>query len=220
MILANFSPLLLLKRYFLKHYLEQSRQTPYSRGVYESMFSQLNLQFPLLWSRAGPRDYISPRGRLARWKWWLIRRWSAPDRTIKAGFTDEEDQFDGLGSWSRIQRYWIRRWTADIQQTDQIDLLSPLASGKNSAMHSVAEGIGEVNEMLKIAPSSAANELENGMLQVPLDLNERLARFSTIPDRVSTTGRPSSQGSSVGRNSAVMVEEESPDWLEMREQGV
>ena len=88
-------------------------------------------------------------------------------------------------------------------------------------MHSVAEGIGEINEMLKIAPSSAANELENGMLQVPLDLNERIARFSIIPDRSSTAGQPSSQmSSSVGRNSAVMVEEESPDWLEMREQGI
>ena len=207
-----------LKRYILKHYLEQSRQTPYSRGVYESMFAQLNLQFPKLWSRSGPRDYVLPQGTLARWKWWLIRRWSAPERTVRAGSTDQEDQFDGLGSWSRIQRYWIRRWTAEIQQTDRIDLIRPSSDGKSSAMHSVAEGVGGVK--LNVAPSAGANQLESGMLKVPFDLDERLTRFSNIPNRSSMAGRPSSQGSSAGRNSAIMVEEESPHWLEMREQGV
>ena len=194
----------LISWYVLKHYLEQSRQTPYSRGIYEHLFQELATNYPLLWSRSGPRDLIVPRGRLARWKWWFILRWSAPDRTIKSGSPDGEDQFDGLGTWSRLKRHWLRTWTAELYHTDQSD--SSNISAYSGATNSVPDGIGQATQVLTTA---GADYLEGGLLKVPLDLDQRMASFVSVP----SAGRPSSQGSSGGRNSGIMVEEELPNWL-------
>ena len=199
----------LISWYVLKHYLEQARQTPYSRGVYEHLFHELATNYPLLWSRAGPRSYVTPRSRVARWKWWLILRWSTPDRTIKAGSLDEEDQFDGLGTWSRLKRHWLRSWTAELSHAGEAEASN--VSLNSGDANSVAEGIGEATQVLTTA---GANYLEGGMLKVPFDLNQRMASFASV----LSSGRPNSQGSSGGRNSGIMVEEELPNWLVPKEE--
>ena len=208
--------LVLVSWYALKHALEQSRQTPYSRGIYEHLFHELATRYPLLWSRSGPRQQVRPEGRLARWKWWLILRWSVPEKTIRAGSVDEEDRFDGLGTWSHLKRHWLRVWTADIQTADRASATGSKVGGKPGEMGAVAEGIGEATEVINLAGSDSEDKLESGMLRVPFDLGQRMAKFATVSASVSG-GRPSSQGSSAGRNSGVMVEEELPDWLERRE---
>jgi hypothetical protein len=101
--------------YITKHILARQRQTPYQRGIYESFFHDLAVSYPSLWSRVGPRDYIVPRTRLDKWKWWLIKRWSRPERTIKAGQSNAETAApDDLSGWSKCKRYLIRKWTNDI----------------------------------------------------------------------------------------------------------
>lgn len=202
--------------YALKHALEQARQTPYSRGIYEHLFHELATRYPLLWSRSGPRQEVRPKGRLARWKWWFILQWSVPEKTIRAGSVDEEDQFDGLGTWSRLKRHWLRVWTEEIQMADRAAATSSTVGGKPGEVGAVAQGIGEATEVISLASSEGVDKLESGMLRVPFDLGQRMARFATVSASVNTA-RPSSQGSSAGRNSGVMVEEELPDWLAPKE---
>lgn len=114
-ISVPFMLLVLVGWYIMKHILARQRQTPYQRGIYESFFHDLAISYPALWSRAGPRDYIVPGTRLDRWKWWLVKRWSRPERTIKAGQANADTAApDDLSSWSKFKRYLIRRWTDDI----------------------------------------------------------------------------------------------------------
>ena len=101
--------------YITKHILARQRQTPYQRGIYESFFHDLAVSYPLLWSRVGPREYVVPRTRMGKWKWWLIKRWTRPERTIKAGQSNADTAApDDLSRWSKCKRYLIRRWTNDI----------------------------------------------------------------------------------------------------------
>ena len=182
--------------FILKHSIQRSRQTPYSRGIYEQLFYQLATAHPLLWSRTGPRPYIVPQGRLQRWKWWLIVYWSAPEKTIRTENT--EDQFDGLGGWSRLKRQLIQRWTAQMKL---VPAESVEEEAKTEAGPVIATGVERFNEM--VIPA----------IQVPFNLNQRVASISGSPRKSESPARPSSQGSSAGRNSGVMVEEERPDWL-------
>ena len=205
--------LVLISWYILKHQLARSRQTPYSRGLYEKLFTELATQYPRLWSRSGPRDYIVPRSRPQQFKWWLVRRWNEADRTIRNTLGAEDDQFDGLGSWSHLKRTLSRRWTAEISITDQ--LKTDPKKFEEGDGETVAEGIGEVTEMLHIPVQRRPLYNDQAMLRVPHDLDQRVSFVSATSHRASLGGgRPSSQGSSGGRNSGVMIEEQKPDWLQ------
>ena len=210
--------MVLISWYMLKHYLNQSRQTPYSRGIYEHLFHELAVKYPVLWSRVGPRSYVTPKGRIDRWKWWFIQRWSDPAKTIRAT-TDEDDSFDGLGAWSRFKRYLLKRWTEEISVMDKINVSTTSLGDSAGGGSTVAEGVGEVTEMLTMGGKAGAAALADGMLRVPYDMNQRMSTISAV-SAMSTTGtrRPSTRASRTsggGRDSAVMVEEEPQNWLEM-----
>ena len=202
--------LVLISWYGLKHFLVRSRQTPYSRGIYEHLFHDLATSYPLLWTRNGPRDYVQPRGRLDRLKWWFIVRWSAPDRTIDSHHSDEDDRFDGLGAWSRCQRYLLRKWSSEIHMSENAQNASDtlLEEGTGDRTSMVANGIGEVTEMLSLPGTLGARDPNSSMLNVPLRPGTRR------PISPKTIGRPSSKGSSAGRNSGVMIEEERSTWFQ------
>lgn len=115
-----------------------NRPSPHQRAVYESFFREMSETNPTLWSRNGPRDYVHVSGAAARIKWSLIKHWirranlstnnsssmnNATTMTPGAALvSDAEDaisgraflQGDGTGTFSRIQRYFSRRWTSQI----------------------------------------------------------------------------------------------------------
>jgi hypothetical protein len=190
--------------YMLKHFLERARATPYSRGVYESLFLDLADRFPLLWTRKGPRQEIMPEDRYQRWKWQLVQRWSAANKTIKAATTNDDDELDSLGTWSRVKRTLMRRWTSQIS-TLHIPATA-FEEGKGDPMGESIEWVSERAEMPR----------PPGMLNVPMDLNQRVSRASGSDRVAASVRRPSTQSSSPGsgRNSQVLVEEEMPQWLE------
>lgn len=156
-----FMLLVLVGWYIMKHILARQRQTPYQRGIYESYFHDLAVSYPALWSRVGPRESIVPRTRIDRWKWWLIKRWSRPERTLKAGKPNAETAaLAGLSTWSKCKRYLIRRWTDDIisfqTQTDQqlldVDEETDLEQGSV-----LAEGLLGATEMLTVPGQPVAS---------------------------------------------------------------
>ena len=193
--------------YLLKQFLDGARQSPYARGVYEALFQNLATNYPLLWTRTGPRQSLKLSSRLERIKWWLILYWSAPEKTTDAGPVNNDSLFDGLGAWSRLKRRCIRQWTSQIQSTGK---LQPQALQGAGGVASAADGLEANNILVNMAQVSTSPEA--GTLRIPFDLNKRVSVIADSSRRSGSAGRPSTS-SSGGRNSGVMVEEEELNWL-------
>lgn len=215
---APMMVLVIFLYWFIKYYITRSRQTPYSRGLYEHFFHDLAAQYPLLWTRLGPRDNVAPRSRWKKLQWHLIQDWNEPSRTIRT--SQREDQFVELGTWQRCKRMLTRRWTESLNISAEVSLKDPCVYEEGPA-EKFADVVQEVTDILH-APEANGDMAGQGfgslgpvMLRVPNELDQRAGpginqRFSVA----SSGGRPSSQGTiSVGRNSVIMVEEERPDWL-------
>lgn len=214
-----FMILVLIIWYILKHILARQRQTPYQRGIYETFFHDMAVANPTLWSRAGPRDYIVPSSRLDKFKWFLIQRWSAPEKTIRAPNADTEGGAatpDDLGAWSRCKRALIRRWTKEIRtlQPRRDDSSSTdLEGGSDHGL--LDEGLVNATEMLTVPyiQTAVGDDLPTGLLAVNPRI--RIQRQLSPPG----SGRARSSGSE-NRNSGLLVEEEDLGWLsEMGKQG-
>lgn len=113
--------------YLLKHWLARYRQSSHERGIYEALYAELQARRPELWSRAGPRTYVRPKTRVSKIKWWLIVRWMSPKRfpvlRPAAQFVDGEPvvqvvENEPVGAWNRVKRYFVRKWTSDIELVD------------------------------------------------------------------------------------------------------
>ena len=108
---------MLLLWYGVKHSLQVSRQTPYQRGIYEHLFTELGDEYPLIWSKAGAVEDIEPTGMINRLKWRLLKRWFAPEKTINkklySSLAPGGDDTD-LGAWARCKRYLLQRWLPQI----------------------------------------------------------------------------------------------------------
>ncbi|KAK2757958.1 hypothetical protein FQN54_004364 [Arachnomyces sp. PD_36] len=214
--------------YIMKHVLARERQTPYQRGIYESFFHDMATNHPTLWSRVGPRDYIQPRSRMDKIKWLLIRRWSAPEKTIKPTSDHETKPEDDLGAVSKMKRYFIRRWTSQIKAREKLtDAELSLEDGEDNISEPekpdniVPAGIAGAMEVLS-AP--ATESMATKRLTVPDDTrNQQLvAEWPEPEDRTPQSGvrrsrRRSRRSSSAARSSGVLVEEE--DWHWLHEQG-
>lgn len=211
----------LIAWYVMKTFLARQRQTPYQRGIWEAYFKDLSVTNPMLWSRAGPRDYMLPKGRLNRFKWQLIKWWTAPEKTLHAANVNAEGAIpDDLGSWSRLKKLLIKRWTAQIRESLFNDQASSLEEGDGDDIGLIAEGLGEVTEMAALpgVPQVVEN-MPGGLLEVPLDPRVKIERRlpNPSPRRSASQQRPTSQGSSSDeRNSGILVEEEDPKWLNER----
>lgn len=195
--------------YILKQFLDGARESSYARGIYEHLFQEMATDYPRLWTRAGPRQSVRPNGMLERAKWWLITRWSAPERTIEAGSVTEDSLFDGLGAWSRLKRRFIRQWTVQIQNKDTRQSSTVLAVDDMALMATGLETGQYTINMSQLVPN-----LDSEALRVPFDMNKRVSMVADSSRRSRSAGRPSTSGSSAGRNSGVMVEEERMNWLE------
>ena len=215
---APMMVLVLITYWIFKHQFARSRQTPYSRGIYEHFFHDLAAQYPLLWTRNGPRENVKPSGTWEMLQWQLIRNWNEPGKTIRNPRGRDEDQFDGLGMWQRCKRIMTRRWTASLSASADVRRQEPVVYEEAPA-EKFADVVQEVTDLIKTpvvngdmsGPSPAA--LGPAMLRVPNQMDERVNQntFQRM-SAASSGGRPSSQGTS-GRNSGIMVEEERPDWL-------
>ncbi|MCJ1287827.1 hypothetical protein MMC26_007179 [Xylographa opegraphella] len=194
--------------YFLKQFLDGSRRSPYARGIYEALFQHLATNYPQLWTRTGPRRTIRLSGRFERIKWWLILYWSTPKKTAYSGPVNDDSLFDGLGTWSRLKRRFIRQWTSEIHSTGK---LQPQALQGTGRVASTPDGLEASNVLVNMAQVSTSPE--TGILRIPFDLNKRVSIIADSSRRSGSAGRPSTS-SSGGRKSGVMVEEERLDWLE------
>jgi hypothetical protein len=210
----------LLAWFIMKTFLARQRQTPYQRGIWEHFFYDMAVSTPQLWSRAGPRDYVLPKGRLPRLKWRLIKWWTAPEKTLHAANVNAEGAVpDDLGSWSRLKKLLIKRWTAQIKAS--LSSPSSLEDGEADASDTglIAEGLGEATELAALpGVPQVAETMPGGLLEIPIDPRVKIERRlpSPSPRRSGTQGRPESRSSSGGRNSGILVEEEDSKWLSER----
>ena len=213
---APMMVLVLLVYWVFKHRFARSRQTPYSRGIYEKFFHDLASNYPLLWTRTGPRGNVAPRGRWEKYQWHLIQRWNEPDKTIKNPRGRDEDEFDGLSQWQYCKRMLTKTWTENLSKSAESSRRDPAVYEEGPA-EKFADVAQEVTDLIHTqgangdvaGPGPAAL----GMLKIPSELDQRVNQRTVQRLSIASSGgRPSSQGTS-GRNSTVLVEEERPDWL-------
>jgi len=88
------------------------RHDPVQRGAYEHIFQDFAASFPELWTRAGPRPGVRPRGLRAAAQWRLLSFWFDPRRTVAARPLSDVDE---MGLWARAKRRVARRWLAQLQ---------------------------------------------------------------------------------------------------------
>ncbi|QSS54073.1 hypothetical protein I7I53_01526 [Histoplasma capsulatum var. duboisii H88] len=214
--------------YVVKHIIARQRQTPYQRGIYENFFHEMATENPSLWSRMGPREYVRPEGHIARLKWHLVKRWSAPEKTILASPKSDDEGVDSLGAVSKLKRYLICRWTAQIAANQAVDPSSASsleagqvdygneAEGLVEGSHVVAEGLAEAAETLVIPATpvvEGAFAFEKSASQLPVPATgthggeERLSRIW------SRRHLNQNSNSSDNRSSGILVEEEDFRWL-------
>lgn len=204
--------------YLLKHVFARQRQTPYRRGIYESFFQDMATTNPSLWSRTGPRGYVVPKGRLAKIKWHLIRSWSRPEKTIRANVAGDGGSHgdDDLGAVSKLKRWLIRRWTAQIQDENRHDEELALDDLDGSDIGtSLGDGLIEATELLTIPAAPAAEKLPaSSRLAVPGDQKSLPAGAQVVP--LTAVVSRHRRSSSAGRSSGILVEEEDAGWLQQR----
>lgn len=209
--------------YIMKHVLARERQAPYQRGIYESFFHDMATNSPTLWSRVGPRDYIQPKGRLDKFKWLLIRRWSAPEKTIKP--TDHESKpEDDLGAVSKMKRYLIRRWTSQIQSRERLTN-SELSLEDGDDDSSDQEGMvqGGLAGAMDVLTAPTTDTMASKRLTVPEDTrNQKLVADwpepveQIVPPARRRSLRRHRRSSSAARSSGVLIEEENWHWLQQQ----
>lgn len=170
--------------------LARRHQNPLRRGVYEALYHDLAVEHPGLWSRNGPRETVVPRGVASRVRWWLLRHWFAPNKTIApgsssrtavgghgpGGFDTGESQ---LGYWAHLKRALASRWLAGIVVAPSSVGESLLGAGEivDDAANAVELGeagvgaeFGAITELLALAQPVAV-----------ADGNPEAARLSTPP---------------------------------------
>jgi hypothetical protein len=103
--------LIIILYMFIKSVISSRRDNPLQRGVYEQIYDQFAIERPDLWSRAGPRSYVVPRGTFSKIKWSIVKGWFHPSKTIaKRNYSE----IDKMGLWARIQRRLAERWLTQI----------------------------------------------------------------------------------------------------------
>ncbi|KAL8802479.1 MAG: hypothetical protein Q9182_003787 [Xanthomendoza sp. 2 TL-2023] len=209
--------LVLILWYIIKHVLARRRQSPYQRGVYEHLFHDLADSYPTLWSREGPRKFIRPQGMMGRLKWNLILYWNQAEKTVRSGTPDPDSDDDDLGAWARCKRTLTRRWTSQLRGAAPVGVSSSgLEEGSADDLGVISGGVSGLTELLALPATEHAENLPGGMLSLPLSPGSQARRQRASPRRSSLErpSRPTSKGSSMGRDSGVLIEEEALNWLQ------
>ena len=179
------------------------------------------IQYPSLWSRAGPRETIRPEGFFDRIRWRLILFWNRPDRTVRMGALDEDAEFDDLGSWARFKRMITRSWTSQLRRTNKYSVHESAISLEDAsdATELIGSAIGKATDILALPLTHPAKKIPGATLDVNIPPELQTQQRSAF-SRLSSMERPTSQGSSKGRNSSIMIEEERPTWLQDLSKGI
>jgi len=187
-----------LSWYLLKHWLTRHRQSPHQRGIYEALYADLHNRRPELWSRAGPRNYVQPKGRVSKIKWWLMLHWMSPKRLLPprppAGqILDNEP----VGAYNRLKRYLVRKWTPEIE----------LIGGPSP----------DPEAGLALVDNGAAGD---GMTRLDMEGVNRMARPALVLNASEEGDVVLAGGVEGGRNSGVLVEEQMGGGLEREGMGL
>ncbi|KAF2001423.1 hypothetical protein P154DRAFT_553688 [Amniculicola lignicola CBS 123094] len=188
--------------FMVKHTLTSQRQDPLRRGVFESLFHDLSLKHPGLWTRRGPREKIIPIGWWSGVKWRLVTTWFAPERTIGAKGYDPADE--ELGKINRIKRYLLKRWLGTIAVMPQTTTAADDFDLEDAT--GFHQDLGAVGELLSLATPIA---LADGDPTAASRMQKRLPfdRLRSLSPTRSDGGRASSGGRTSDGGSGVMVEE-------------
>ncbi len=182
-----------------KTFLARQRQSPYQRGIYESLFHNLATTYPQLWSRSGPLPSVMPQGFLNRLKWRLVLYWNTPEKTNRAGPSGEDSEYDGLSAWSRLKRTLTRRWTSQILRNDHTTIVGSIENGFSHPGDAISDALGEGTELLE--------------QPIPEDARNLRTKQHSGASQHTSMDQPSSKDDSGKRNSGVMIEEEMTTWL-------
>jgi hypothetical protein len=204
----------------VKHSLQRRRQTPYQRGLYEHLFTELEDEYPLLWSSAGAAEDVEPRGTINKFKWRLLKRWFAPEKTINkklySSLSPEGDDTE-LGSWARYKRHLLRTWLpqirADQKKTaaDAVGLaeLGVPSSSSRISLHSMhSEPVPTIGQLAKASTPLAMADAEPSAVQQI----SRMGLQPVVRSRRASSGSPRHSGEEGERpgsrgSSGIMIEE-------------
>ncbi|RPA89268.1 hypothetical protein L873DRAFT_1722655 [Choiromyces venosus 120613-1] len=192
--------LVFISWYLLKHWLTRHRQSPHQRGIYEALYAELHNSRPELWSRAGPRNYVQPKDRVSKIKWWLMLRWMSPKRLLPprtpAGQVMDDEP---VGAYNRLKRYLVRKWTPEI---DVMGAPAPDPEVGPSLVDNGVVGYGKMAEL--------GLEAENIMARPTPGLNpSEEADVVRLADTVED-----------GKSSGVLVEEQMEGSLKRKGMGL
>ncbi|KAL8658925.1 MAG: hypothetical protein Q9226_000716, partial [Calogaya cf. arnoldii] len=137
--------------------------------------------------------------------------------TVRSGSPDPDSDDDDLGTWARCKRTLTRRWTSQLRGIAPLDVSSSsLEEGIADELGTISDGLSGVTELLALPVTEHAEDLPGGMLRLPLSSGSQARRKRVSPRRGSLerASRPTSKGSSAGRDSGVLVEEEAFNWLQ------
>lgn len=230
-----FMAFVLVGWYILKHFLRIQYRVLSYKGIYENFYNEMAGSNPKLWSRHGPREYIAPNGRLSKLKWHLIRRWTAPEKTIKPEekARNAVDPANDLGNYNRFKRHLIRRWTSQIAKTMDPDKASSLENGEATddnvpGAHPSLPGTSVNDSKVHVVPATPApdrvfdaDDHSSGPDHPSAEDRSYFPATRYHPSSMPTSANLSSQpqprrSSSTGRSSGVVVEEEDWQWLSQR----
>lgn len=195
----------LLLWYCVKHSLQRSRQTPFQRGLYESLFNDLENEYPQFWTSTGAVESVEPEGFWGRMKWRLIKRWFSRERTIDKRLYSAlapDDQRSELGAWAAFKQQLLLRWLGEIRvsqrQTDALEL-AEVGGSSGSEAHYEMES---VNELAKHSTPLAVAEAQPTAVAPMSTYGLRPLTPEERRQSLTSEGRPSSRGSS-----GIMIEE-------------
>jgi len=191
-VLFPFFAVVIIGWYILKHLLAKNRRTPVQRGLYEALYTHLEGQNPLLWTRQGPREYVVPADWVSRVKWRLIRYWAKADnRVVKPGEVNEP-----IGGWERIKRWLMDKWTREIK------VVKELGVGIGTRRLLGGEGL-ELGEVMTVENPNAGRVVPMGRVIITNEDGEGGVQTEVAEPRVDGGG--SAEGSPTRGNVAMLA---------------
>jgi hypothetical protein len=213
--------------FFFKQLFKQP--TP-DEGVYDKFYNEMATTNPQLWSETGPREFVAPKGRVAKTKWRLIRNWAAPEKMAKPpqetpAVTDPKPD---LGVINKVKWHLIRKWTAQIERAElshrkeSLEDGGPVGDKVSESGSVVAGGLAEATDVLVIPATPVVEQAIGRGPTAGLPHATGHSYFDgAVPGEASANLVSQSQrrSSSAGRASDVLIEEEDLHILSERGAG-
>jgi hypothetical protein len=135
---------------FIKSSVSNKRENPLRRGVYEEIYYDFATEHPQLWSRAGPRSFVVPKGVFSKLKWMIVKRWFDPKKTIGRRTLSGVDE---MSVWARLKRRLAQRWLGQIT-------LAPGSGDEELGLGGGRDEFSTVTELLQLSAPVAMADAE------------------------------------------------------------